>query len=280
MALLDVTRTVEPSDYESWNSALSRAGKGALFATTHWAETLASVQECSWSLYLCRSGDEVVGGATVLDEGGPGGRRRFIEANVPLFSPHLLLPDSLSPTRRISRGVSILGNLARVLRETYGTLTLHAPPGLVDLRAFIWDGWQVEPTYVFTLARAGDSADGGAALEQDIHPPDHLLARLVVERKYGSVCLARPRAGLTFPLLAITDGDLVAPIPLDELPDRCGSKDVIQTARALSRMGAPGSESNVFLAGEVWGSLLGDGDVTPLVPVETARISLAGRRPA
>jgi len=277
MASLEVNRTSEPADFESWNNALVDAGGGALFATTHWAETLASVHECSWSLFLCRSGDEVVGGATVLDEGDAGGTRRFIETDMPLFSPHILLPANLGPARRIPREVAILTGIAKALRKTYGTLTLHAPSGLIDLRPFIWDGWQVEPTYAFTL----DAMDGpfeGGAIEPNIHPPDHLLSRLVVERKYGSVCLAHPRAGLSFPLLVITDGDLVAPIPLGALPDQCRSKDLIQITQSLTRISSSGGQCKVLLTGDRWSNLLGDGDVSPLVPVETARISLVGGR--
>ncbi len=276
MASFEVSRTLEPADYESWNSALADAGRGALFSTTHWVETLASVQECSWSLFLCRSGDEVVGGATVLDRGGAGGSRRFIEADFPLFSPHLLLPANLSPARRIPRGVAILGSIARILRETYGSLTLHTPPQLSDLRPFIWDGWHVEPNYLYTLPPSDDLVEEGAVLDQDIHPPDHLLARLVVERKYGSVCLARPRTGLTFPLLALSDGDRIAPIPLDPFPERCRAKELIRTARALGRSGSAGSQREVLLAGDEWGAILMDGDVAPLLPVETARITLTG----
>ncbi len=276
MAALEVSRTTEPADFESWNAALAKGEQGALFATTHWVETLASAQECSWSLFLCRTGDEVVGGAVVLDQGAGRKGRRFVYPEAPLFSLHLFLPDNLGPARRIPRGVSILGAVEKVLRDTYGEVTLHSPPGLIDLRPFSWSGWRVEPTYAFALPLPLDSSEGGAELDVDVHPPDHLLARLVVERKYGSVCQVRPRAGISFPLLAISDGRTLAPIPLGELPSPAGAREVILTARALARSGAPSALSRVLLIGDRWGERLGDRAVAPLVPVETARITRGG----
>ncbi len=78
MASLEVRRVTEPQEWENWNSALCERGRDALFSTTHWAETLASAQGCSWTLHLCRSGEELMGGVILLDEGGGGRKRRFV----------------------------------------------------------------------------------------------------------------------------------------------------------------------------------------------------------
>ncbi len=172
--------------------------------------------------------------------------------------------------------MAVLTALEKQLSSVYGTLSLSTPPGLLDLRPFSWAGWRVTPEYAFALPLSGDSPSPPslppARLDANILPPDDLLARLVAERRYGTVCQIRPRGGLSFPVLVVGGASVAAPLPIGPLPEGCSAKDVIHTAVAVGREGSDRGGTTVFLVGEEWTERLGDGDVDPLIPVVTGRL--------
>lgn len=272
MATLEVIRAKDPERIDEWNRAQDPEKGGYLFSRSGWLETLASALDCGWSLYICRAGDEIAGGALILEEGRSGGARAAMTSPLPLFSLHVLPRESLSPARRVPEEVAVLTALAARVRKTFGNLALDLPPTLHDVRALSWAGWRVEPRFAFALDLPHAESPPTVRAERDMSRSEDMLVRLAEERGYG--CRYIVEAGSArVPVRLFSDAARVYPVILPGSKGRLERQQRIDFVRGLAKLPEAEGKKEMLLVGAPWEEWFGCGRIDPLRLVTWARAS-------
>ena len=147
----DARQVVEVTDTGQWDEFVRTATGGTVFSTSGWLECAQEAIGRPTRIYGCYHKGRLVAGVTGIErKRGP-----FKFYTTPDLCPHggfLYAPvASESPARRESEHSVATKVLAEFLTERYHSVQLTHAPDVIDMREFIWSGWDVQPRYTYHI---------------------------------------------------------------------------------------------------------------------------------
>lgn len=141
-------RELEQADLDAWNDLVAQSPHGNVFLRAEWLQMLSDTDS---SLQILKLGcfdekDRLVGGQAIC------WRKRWgmpVSTEFEFFysGPVLASPTRKNPAHRASNHARILTALAQELAARLDYVRVDTHPSLRDVRALLYAGWQVEPTY-------------------------------------------------------------------------------------------------------------------------------------
>lgn len=139
-------RTLECDEHSRWDEALDRSPHRSIFLKSCFLEPIGK----AFDIRILRIG--------VFEQGrlaaGLAGRQidtghRPALDRIPLVPYAVWMCDDgpALPHRARRRGSRLLGHLSEHLQQAYRSVTFETPPGLVDIRPFLWSGWRSEARF-------------------------------------------------------------------------------------------------------------------------------------
>ncbi len=276
LSSFDVSLVRDPEEIAEWNRLHDPSRGGYLFSRVDWAETLASALGCGWALFTCRVGDEIAGGALLLEEFSVRGRRICRVPPLPLFTFHLFPKEDLSPAKRIPRGVAVLSSLEKKIRGRYRGITADSPPGLIDHRSLSWSGWRVDPKNAFALDLPLPEQPETGAIEKTPARSEDPLVRHVIERGHGSTWAFVTGGRRRIPVLLLRDGKRLYPVIPDRSKGKLDRQQRIDCSLSLAALPEAAGCEEIFYCGDPWEEWFGCGRTGPIRLVPAARAVYRG----
>ncbi len=147
----DARQVVEITDTGQWDEFVRTATGGTVFSTSGWLECAEEAIGRPTRIYGCYHKGKLVAGVTGIER--KRGPFRFFAT--PDLCPHggfLYAPvASESTVRRESEHSAATKVLAEFLAERYHSVQLTHAPDVIDMREFIWSGWEVTPRYTYHI---------------------------------------------------------------------------------------------------------------------------------
>jgi hypothetical protein len=175
-------RSLTDIDFSQWEAFVRASPGGSAYALPQYLSALGEAVETPFRIVAALRGDEIVGGAAVLERS-----RRAGVSVAPRLLHHyngFVLADYATryPSERTSKRFEVVAALADELQARgYGRLELRHLPDVTDVRALQTRGWSVRPTYSYVVPLTD--------LEQQWQRVDQNLRRLVERAR---------REGVTF----------------------------------------------------------------------------------
>jgi len=145
------------SQYNQWDELVKRSPQGTIFHKSWWLKTVTDATNTELRIYGFFRGDredELVGGCGISVE-----RRGFLRLafSPPINSPTpyggvVLKPIDAKDVRKIESVYKIvINNLNTMYRNNFDYVLLSNHPNFTDIRHFVWNGWEPEVNYTYTL---------------------------------------------------------------------------------------------------------------------------------
>lgn len=146
-------RTLANEDLELWDRLVAESRGGTVFHTSPWIRTCSDLLSAKAIVYGCFRGDTLLAGCSLYTHTSYGIFKTAVSTAV--MSPYggyvFAAPDS-TKVREIELVTNaILAEMNRSITRSYDYVKLVNPPGFMDIRPFLRDGWNARVEYAYHL---------------------------------------------------------------------------------------------------------------------------------
>lgn len=138
--------------YDEWDRLVAESPEGSPYSTAAYLDVLCRCAGGRFRVLGVRHGQELVGGVALYERDDLAGT--YVQPRLLLYYNGLVLRDydTRYPSRRTSRHLGIMDELARALDERgYAAVELRCRSPRRDLRPFLRRGWSTEPSYSYVV---------------------------------------------------------------------------------------------------------------------------------
>ncbi len=140
-------------DLSQWDLLVTDSPHSTVFHSGKWITTCADLLAKNVVIYGYFSGDDLIGGCSVYSQSH---FHLFSTAisTAPLspYGGYLMAPFASSGVRKDEKlRNTIITEINKVMVKTFGYIKLVNSPALVDIRPFLWDGWNPSVHYLYYL---------------------------------------------------------------------------------------------------------------------------------
>ena len=142
------TRELSKTEYPLWDQLIASSPQGKTFLRSDWLNMLCDTEPGSHAYMLgCfDSHDRLVGGQALgyRQRGG----MKIVNGYEFLYSGPVLIrwPDK-SAASRAAKTNRVLDAIGKALKEDFAYVSMETQPSLIDVRSFMYGGWEVQPVY-------------------------------------------------------------------------------------------------------------------------------------
>jgi hypothetical protein len=199
-----------PDRLDDWAAFVRESPFGSVYSLPAYLEALCSAAGGRYAILAAARGDELVGGIAVYERSSPAGS--YVSPRTLLFYNGVVLREYATkyPSERTARHAEVVGAIADALTTRgYGRVEFRCRGVFADARPLLERGWNVAPTYTYTIPLEDLESQWGRA-EQNFR-------RLVDRGREGGLTLAVDENFAAFHRLhRLTAERKGAPLYLDE----------------------------------------------------------------
>ena len=140
-----------------WDELVEKSPHGTIFHNSEWITTCSKLLDKKLSIFGCFKNDQLIGGCSLFINN----KLKFFKtaSSTTLMTPYggVILSQSQSSKVREKEHAnsSIIKSLLDVFNNNFHSIIITNPPEFVDVRPFIWNGWNsnILYTYYFNLEK-------------------------------------------------------------------------------------------------------------------------------
>jgi Acetyltransferase (GNAT) domain len=137
---------------DAWTAFVRESPHGSPYSTPAYLEALCTAAGGRYAVLAASRGDELVGGIAVYERSSPAGS--YVSPRTLLFYNGIVLREYATkyPSESTARHAEVVGALAEALGSRgYGRVELRCRGVFVDARPLLERGWNVAPTYTYSI---------------------------------------------------------------------------------------------------------------------------------
>jgi lipid II:glycine glycyltransferase (peptidoglycan interpeptide bridge formation enzyme) len=142
---------IQKSEFALWDEFVKNSPQGTFFHSTTWANIISESSGRKYKILFCIKKDQTVGGMLFF------AHKKFLWRMItpimlfPYNAPIFYQPAEEKPQRTIHHQLNISAKFENYLHQNYAYWIIDAPASNKDIRAYQWQGANVEPKYSYVV---------------------------------------------------------------------------------------------------------------------------------
>jgi hypothetical protein len=147
-----ITSYLHETEYDRWNTFVSKSPDGSIYSTPEYLDILCQAGGGKFKILTAKKGDEILGGVGLYERESTFGT--YVSPRLLLYYNGLVLQNCQTkyPSQHTSRHLKIMAALEDELSNAkYSSLHLKNRGSFKDARLFLQKGWNARLTYTYVV---------------------------------------------------------------------------------------------------------------------------------
>jgi len=177
-------RELGVNEFASWDELVHKSPHGTIFHSSFWLTACSRALGKTLKIYGCFRNGRLIAGCSLFVLGS---RRADSTIRMTPYGGYVMAPlETGSVRRQEDANAIIVGCLTQTLLEQgFLSLSMSNPPGYIDVRPFLWTGWDVKVYYTYYFDLEGE-------LEERVSKEVRWAARKAVKNNIKVSMLEKP----------------------------------------------------------------------------------------